>query len=440
MTMTQRRSSSGTRAANRWRDESGSILIPVAVCLLGLLAFSAFTVDNGVMLSSRRQAQNAADAGALAAALYLAWDDVNDPAGAQAMAVNAAQRNFVWGGTPDVTLADVTFPTCPPGAPGLVDTCVRVDVFRNQRANGSPLPAFFASLVGINTQGVQATATAQVIYGEEATTASCLLPFAIPDRWLEIREEWQTPTTAIDNSAGPVIDYPNDGWVNSDFWDPDDEYDVVTQSGQHGGVSLLPEIVDIFDPTPMTGTGYGMANDNGLRVLLKANNTSVAAPSYYYPIVLPDGLGTGANNYRHRINTCTELTGPVAIGDTFVSEPGNMVGPTTDIVNLINADFGASWFDGPTPAPWEGHSVASVAFPAGGPRLRSVATFDVHDFMTGHRTARGNITVTGFVGVFIDDFVAGEIDARITTSNFDASATNVSTNTESFLRDVVLVR
>ncbi len=169
MTMTQRRSSSGTRAANRWRDESGSILIPVAVCLLGLLAFSAFTVDNGVMLSSRRQAQNAADAGALAAALYLAWDDVNDPAGAQAMAVNAAQRNFVWGGTPDVTLADVTFPTCPPGAPGLVDTCVRVDVFRNQRANGSPLPAFFASLVGINTQGVQATATAQVIYGEEAT-------------------------------------------------------------------------------------------------------------------------------------------------------------------------------------------------------------------------------------------------------------------------------
>ena len=124
--------------------------------------------------------------------------------------------------------------------------------------------------------------------------ASCLLPFAIPDRWLEIREEWQTPTTAIDNSAGPVIDYPNDGWVNSDFWDPDDEYDVVTQSGQHGGVSLLPEIVDIFDPTPMTGTGYGMANDNGLRVLLKANNTSVAAPSYYYPIVLPDGLGTGA--------------------------------------------------------------------------------------------------------------------------------------------------
>ena len=33
-------------------------------------------------------------------------------------------------------VADVTFPPCPPGAPGLADVCVRVDVFRNQRAGG----------------------------------------------------------------------------------------------------------------------------------------------------------------------------------------------------------------------------------------------------------------------------------------------------------------
>ncbi len=440
MAMTEWRSCSGTRVVSRWRDESGSILIPVAVCLLGLLVFSAFTVDNGVMLSSRRQAQTAADAGALAAGLYLAWDDVTDQAGAQALAVTAAQQNLVWGGQPDVTLADVTFPTCPPGAPGLVDTCVRVDVFRNQRANGSPLPAFFASLVGINTQGVQATATAQVVYGEDATIGSCLLPFAIPDRWQEVREEWQNPIPAIDDSLGGPVNYPFDGWVSTDVWDPVDEYDVMTQQGQHGGVPLTG-IVDFYDETPMTGTGYGMANDNGLRVMLKATNTSVAAPSYYYPIVLPDGLGTGANDYRHRINTCTELTNPVGIGDTLQSEPGNMQGPTGDIANLINADLGASWYDDPvSPSPATGHPVNSVAYPAGGPRLRSVATFDVHNFMTGHRTGRGDITITGFVGVFIDDYVSNEINARITTANFDPSATNVSTNTNSFLRSVILVR
>ena len=188
MTRTQTPTEARSSLRRRWRSEGGSILIPVAVCMLGLLTFSAFTIDHGILLSSRRQAQTAADAGALAAALYLAWDDGTDLPGAQAMGVTAAQQNFVWGGQPDVT-----FPTCPPGAPGLVDTCVRVDVFRNQRASGSPLPAFFASLAGINTQGVRATATAQVVYGEEADTASCLLPFAIPDRWLEVRDEWQNP-------------------------------------------------------------------------------------------------------------------------------------------------------------------------------------------------------------------------------------------------------
>ena len=431
MTRTQTPTEARSSLRRRWRSEGGSILIPVAVCMLGLLTFSAFTIDHGILLSSRRQAQTAADAGALAAALYLAWDDGTDLPGAQAMGVTAAQQNFVWGGQPDVT-----FPTCPPGAPGLVDTCVRVDVFRNQRASGSPLPAFFASLAGINTQGVRATATAQVVYGEEADTASCLLPFAIPDRWLEVRDEWQNPIPAVDDV--PAL-YPFDGWVSSDVWDPDDEYDVVTQQGQHGGVPLAG-IVDFFDETPMTGTGYGMSNDNGLQMMLKATNTSVAAPSFYYPVMLPDGLGTGASNYRYRINNCTELTNPVAIGDTFTNEPGNMVGPTGDIMNLINADPSASWYDASPASPATGHPANSAAYPAGGPRLRTVATFDAHNFMTGHRTGRGDITITGFVGVFIDNFVGGEIYARMTTGNFDPSATNVSTNTESFLRDVVLVR
>ena len=60
------------------------------------------------------------------------------------MGVAAAQVNEVWGTAPHVTLSDVTFPPCPPGAPGPVDTGVRGDVYRNQGRN--PLPAFFASL------------------------------------------------------------------------------------------------------------------------------------------------------------------------------------------------------------------------------------------------------------------------------------------------------
>ena len=96
--------------------------------------------------------------------------------------------NRVWGQAPDVTNADVTFPPCPPGAPGVPDTCVRVDVFRNQRAGGNPLPMFFGRLVGVMDQGVRATATAQIHRGYDGLPK----PWAVIDRW----DEYGTRPTA----------------------------------------------------------------------------------------------------------------------------------------------------------------------------------------------------------------------------------------------------
>ena len=55
-----------TTVRARRSSERGTVVIQVAVCLLGLLAFTAFVVDYGVMWASRGQAQTAADAGALA--------------------------------------------------------------------------------------------------------------------------------------------------------------------------------------------------------------------------------------------------------------------------------------------------------------------------------------------------------------------------------------
>ena len=57
------------------RSERGAILIQVALSMVVLTAFSAFVIDYGVMWVGRRQAQNAADAGALAGAIALAFDD-----------------------------------------------------------------------------------------------------------------------------------------------------------------------------------------------------------------------------------------------------------------------------------------------------------------------------------------------------------------------------
>ncbi len=473
-----------------------SILIPVAVALLGLLAFSAFTIDNGVMLSSRRQAQNAADSAALAAALYLAWDDPVGFSGAQATAVAAAQQHGVWGNQPDVTLADVTFPSCPPGAPGLADVCVRVDVFRNQRAGGDPLPAFFAMLAGVTEQGVQATATAQVLYSVGVN--DCMLPFAIPDRWLEFREAWDVdpPDPLLgdaedDDSEGlpgpapyPAIDYPLDsldmagiGEMFTD-WDPDDTFDVVEQQGQQGGDELDPATgIDRYEEgswgplTTLTSgpTGYSGALDHGLQVTIKDAQGGQIAPSFYYPIILPDGLGSGMSRVRTRIQTCTgpyeDGNGdPIHVGPggitEFTVEPGNMGNPiATEIQALVDLDpggwvddmanpSGTVMYDG-SPMPIYG-SYTSACEDAGNctggrsayesPRHRAIATFDADNFMRGHRTGRGEVVITGVVGVYIEQPIGQDIVARITNWSPDPSSGGLTDDRSSFLRSVILVR
>ena len=270
----------------------------MAIAVLGLLAISSFSIDYGVMMVSRGQAQTAADAGAMAAALYLAWDDPSDLAGAQAIGVTAAQQNPVWGQSPDITPADVTFPTCPPGAPGPVDTCVRVDVFRNQRANGNPLPVFFASLLGMTDQGVRATATAQVLYGTGPGPGDCVKPFALPDRWEEFREDQNaTPAAWVDDipELWP-IDEASPAEHELSPWDPNDEYNArFTQGGNRGELlNSLPgaegEPIDEFWPGV---SGFNLTpdpqaevpwNDNGILLELKHGNGEQIVPSWYYPV------------------------------------------------------------------------------------------------------------------------------------------------------------
>src|SRR4051794_26772168 len=89
-------------------QERGAITIHVAIALAALIAFSAFVVDYGVMWVSRRQAQNAADAGALAGAISTMVDG-----GGNATATLAAQTfaagNAIMGEANSAANVDVTF-------------------------------------------------------------------------------------------------------------------------------------------------------------------------------------------------------------------------------------------------------------------------------------------------------------------------------------------
>ncbi len=181
---------------SRYSSERGSVIVYVAVAILGLVAFSALSIDYGVMWMSRRQAQNAADAAALAAASTLAFDAPNDFDRARATAKTIGELNKVFGGTLNITQGagkttditeDISFPTCPAGTPGPPDSCVRVNVYRTNLAQGGfpakdPLPVFFAPLFGRTVQGVRATATAQILSVDES---DCLKPWAVADKWGE---------------------------------------------------------------------------------------------------------------------------------------------------------------------------------------------------------------------------------------------------------------
>ncbi len=74
------------------------------------------------------------------------------------------------------------------------------------------------------------------------------------------------------------------------------------------------------------------------------------------------------------------------------------------------------------------------------PRWRAIPVFDIENYMSGHRTGRGDILVTGFVGMFIEGMDGNDVAGYLTVFDFDPSAGTFTDDTSSFLRNVILVR
>src|SRR5262245_18707654 len=98
-----------------YKSARGAMLIHITIAMLAAISMSAWMVDNGVLWVARGQAQNMADAAALAGAISLAYDDPDDQAAAQNAALGAASANKIWtafGTDPVIQATDVTFPPC----------------------------------------------------------------------------------------------------------------------------------------------------------------------------------------------------------------------------------------------------------------------------------------------------------------------------------------
>ena len=132
------------RLQSRLRDERGMTLVMVATGLVAFLSATMLAVDVGMLMVARTEAQSAADAGALAGAIALGYDDYDDrsatgPAVQNAIAAATAAENGVMNAQTSVIPEDVTFPT--------VDR-IRVRVQRSG-VRGNPLSTFIAPMFGI---------------------------------------------------------------------------------------------------------------------------------------------------------------------------------------------------------------------------------------------------------------------------------------------------
>jgi hypothetical protein len=266
----------------RLQSERGAVFIHVGIGLLALLMFGAFAIDYGILWTSRGQAQNAADAGALAGVGAISFDNI---AGhdkwdrGREVAWHTAHRHAVWGDQSAVI--EVTSPYDGTDVPGRTvalcedqpESCLKVQVYRNS-AHSAAMPTFLANLFGTSSQGVRAMAVAQTA---PASGTTCMKPWLIPDRW--------------DDANGNGV------------FDTGETYTAPTKNE---------------DGTINPGTGW-QPSDIGTELTLKAGNPQQAiSPSDFYEI-------EDANLYEPAITGCVITKN---IGDDINVLNGNRVGPT----------------------------------------------------------------------------------------------------------------
>ena len=409
---------------SRLRNDRGAIIIHVALALLALIAFSAFVVDMGVMWVSRRQAQNAADAGALAGAIAL-MQDGGSPTEAARSAVQWTSNNAIFGLANSPANVRITFSgaaagTCGPSCDvasippcGNEAGCVRADVFRNMPDRpyrggatlGAPVPTFFGPVVGVTQQGVRATATAQIAAGN---LVKCMLPFAVIDRWSDNYDP--TPVTTF---------FPNDALSGTAGWTPNDAYQPTASPA------------DVYIP-PYDGntshTGWKVTEDFGRQLVLKDGSVGNYSTGWSQLVCLNGPANCSGNDVRDWLMTCSpQAVGIATAGNTCPEgdEPHGCIDIKTGVAQgpvkqgvqyIVGQDSGAAW--NPTADGPRGPGTGAVTGGQGmsSPRIRGMVVLDINHYDASGCTGG---TCVGKVANIIGFFVEGicntvTLDAGVT--------------------------
>lgn len=359
------------------RDERGSTIIMVATAAAMIFAFAALAIDGAILMMTRTQLHNAADAAALAGASALVTGDKEE---AVTRAVNFAYQNEAFQDKQRpvvITADDVSFPE---------DDVIRVRTHRTA-ADGDPLQTFFMRvamrLTGNDDDGTGDMTAVAAAKAFDVCSSRCLKPWAIPDRW---------------NDAN------GDG-----MWEPGEMYDPI-------------------------GTGFIAPRDVGADVTLKIGNPGETMVSGIFWAVDFPPLGegekplTGAAWYRRWIAGCSPYT--VDVGDRLQLEPGRMVGPTKQgMRDLIDQDPGAYW-DAAT------KTVKGSAY-ALSPRIGLIPFFDP---TLPPSQGRNYVTVTKLGAFFIEEVGANsQVRGRFIQITTQGNPCPGDGTGNAFVKSIVLV-
>jgi len=364
-----------SRSRRDWRDERGMTYVIVGLGFMSFMVAMTLAVDVGMFMTAKSQAQNSADAGALAGATALAFNDFdnrNTTGPAVTNAIAAAQANLMMGEAPSVLASDVTFPNDPSGQPNRV----RVSVHR-MTARENAIPTMIGGLFGVPTVSIGANATAEV---SPANAMTCVKPFMIPDKWQD-----------------------NNG---------NDEYDPG---------------IDVYTPASDEGyTGFTAANDIGTPLVLRAGTGDQMNPSFYFSWKMSNDIG--GDFYRDNIATCnTEVLTYDPDNPYFmIQEPGDKHGPTVQgIQALLDKDPNAIWDD-------RCNCIKNSTYAGQSPRLFPIPLFNPQYYADGKANGRGaSFELANFLGFFVESVepngrIHGIIATVTGTVNPDAGPTPVN--------------
>ena len=321
----------------------GATAVFVAVALAALLGMVSLAVDVGMLMKVRSDAQRAADAAALAGAqefLDATPLVARDPAADSAMSY--AARNYVGWRYVDTTgkisslAGNVRNINSPEAYVSAIPDSYKVRVYIRTTQTGT----WFGKLLGWAFVPVSVKAAA---VATKSGTGKCVKPFAIPDLWAELGSAGKK------GGSGPSQDVNNNRvWDAGEAWQfepPIDRYSAYNPDSSAAAQALQTG----YGSAWRNANGLGVTSDYGLQITIKSQSPHDNITSgFFYPWRMDFADGSeakGAKDYRSLLSdtTCT-LAAPVALGNTYDIETGDMVGPTKQAINdLMSYDPSAYW-------------------------------------------------------------------------------------------------